>query len=128
LFTRSDRDKSANPETGRAFIDHCGKLPRLPRSSEWIDDILGNGDRQAWKDGEWAKLLAYRSMSYRGGWYVIDDEPGTLFAMGIHGQNLFVDQADRLVMAKLSSQGSPVDLPAWTLTHAALPELRRCLL
>jgi hypothetical protein len=48
--------------------------------------------------------------------------------MGIHGQNLFVGQASRLVIAKRSSQSSPVDLPAWTLTHQALTELRRCLL
>ena len=104
----------------------CGEQAIIPAA--WIDDIRQNGDRQAWKDGEWAKLLAYRTMSYRGGWYVIDDEPKTLFAMGIHGQNLFVDQANRLVIAELSSQGSPVDLPAWRLTHQALPELRRCLL
>jgi hypothetical protein len=48
--------------------------------------------------------------------------------MGMHGQNLFVDQASRLVMAKLSSQSSPVELPAWTLTPQALTELLRCLL
>jgi CubicO group peptidase (beta-lactamase class C family) len=96
--------------------------------SEWIDDIVQNGDRQAWSDGEWAKLLAYRSMSYRSGWYVIDDAPKMLFAMGIHGQNLFVDRANRLVIAKLSSQGAPIDLPAWTLTHRAVAEIRRCLL
>jgi hypothetical protein len=51
-----------------------------------------------------------------------------LLAMGVHGRNLLGDQANRLVIAKLSAQGSPVDLPAWTLTHQALAELRRCLL
>jgi hypothetical protein len=48
--------------------------------------------------------------------------------MGIHGQNLFVDRVNRLIIAILPSQGVPVDLPAWMLTHAALPELRRCLI
>jgi CubicO group peptidase (beta-lactamase class C family) len=100
--------------------------PIIP--SDWIDDISSNGDRRAWADGEWAKLLTYRSMSYRSGWYVVGDEPKMLFAMGIHGQNLFVDPANRLVIAKLSSQGSPIDLPAWMLTHQAVAEIRRCLL
>jgi len=66
-------------------------------------------------------------MSYRSGWYVIKDEPRTLFAMGIHGQNLFVDRANRLVVAKFSSQVPRVDYPAWMLTHRALPEFRRVL-
>jgi CubicO group peptidase (beta-lactamase class C family) len=96
--------------------------------SEWIDDISQNGDRQAWKYGEFAQGFGGRSMSYRGGWYVIHDEPRTLFAMGIHGQNLFIDRANRLVIAKLSSQGSPIDYGAVALTHRAVPEFRRCLL
>ncbi|MCG6203179.1 beta-lactamase family protein [Rhodopseudomonas sp. HC1] len=93
----------------------------------WIDDLWNNGDRDAWRTGEWQKLFPYRSMSYRGGWYVVDDEPRTMFAMGIHGQNLFVDPTNRLVIAKLSSQGAPVDTAAWAVTHRALPEIRRCL-
>jgi hypothetical protein len=70
-----------------------------------------------------------RSMSCRAGWYVIDDEPSTLFAMGIHGQKSVCrpDQSpagDRKTVVARHS----VDLPAWTLTHRALAELRRCLL
>jgi CubicO group peptidase (beta-lactamase class C family) len=94
----------------------------------WIDDIAQNGDAHAWKNGEFAAGFAGLSMRYRGGWYVIDDAPQTLFAMGIHGQNLFVDRANRLVIAKLACQGSPVDYRAIALTHRALPEFRRCLL
>ncbi|RJF74330.1 serine hydrolase domain-containing protein [Rhodopseudomonas palustris] len=93
----------------------------------WVDDLWRNGDRAAWKTGEWQKLFPYRRMSYRGGWYVVDDEPAMMFAMGIHGQNLFVDPTHRLVIAKLSSQGTPVDTAAWAVTHRALPEIRRCL-
>jgi hypothetical protein len=84
--------KPADPEAGRALIDHCRK-------------------------NEATAIAA-----------IVARWPGTLFAMGTDGQNLFVDQANRLVIAKLSSQSSPVDLPAWTLTHQALAELRRCLL
>jgi CubicO group peptidase (beta-lactamase class C family) len=113
---------------GQLLADGGRRADQVIISPEWIDDILENGDRQAWKDGEWAKLFAYRNMSYRGGWYVVDDEPKTLFAMGIHGQNLFVDRANRLVIAKLSSQGAPVDVAAWALTHQAVSEIRRCLL
>jgi hypothetical protein len=59
---------------------------------------------------------------------VIDDEPQIVFAMGIHGQNVFVDAANRIVIAKLSSQNSPVDNQALWLTHKAVAEFRRCVL
>ena len=103
----------------------CGGDRVVPEA--WIDDIADNQNGQAWKAGEWGSLFPYQAMSYRGGWYVIDDEPRTLFAMGIHGQNLFVDRANRLVVAKFSSQVPRVDYPAWMLTHRALPEFRRLL-
>ncbi len=96
----------------------------------WIDDIAGNGDATAWREGQWGRSFAAisTSMRYRSGWYVIDDEPQILFAMGIHGQNVFVDRANRIVIAKVSSQNSPIDNQALWLTHKAVPELRRCLL
>lgn len=110
---------------GQMMLDGGARDGRAIVPSAWIDDLWTNGDRAAWKSGEWPKLFSYRSMSYRGGWYVVDDEPRMMFAMGIHGQNLFVDPTNRLVIAKLSSQGTPVDNAAWAVTHRALPELRR---
>jgi len=93
----------------------------------WLDDIARNGDRAAWKQGEFGAGFGGRAMSYRSGWYVIHDEPSMVFAMGIHGQNLFVDHANRLVIAKLSSQHAPIDTGAIALTHRAVAEIRRCL-
>jgi CubicO group peptidase (beta-lactamase class C family) len=97
--------------------------------ADWIADIENGGDHDAWANGEWGRLFSFagKSLRYRSGWYVIDDEPKTLFAMGIHGQNLFVDRTGHIVIAKMSSQGSPIDYPAVLLTHRAVDELRRCL-
>ncbi len=53
-----------------------------------IDDITRQGDRSVWKEAEGALMPPYASMSHRSGWYVIDHEPKTLFAMSIRGQNL----------------------------------------
>jgi CubicO group peptidase (beta-lactamase class C family) len=96
---------------------------------DWIDDIAGNGDARAWREGQWGEAFAAisRKMRYRSGWYVIDDEPQILFAMGIHGQNLFVDPANRMVIAKLSSQNSPIDPQSMWLTHKAVREFSRCV-
>jgi CubicO group peptidase (beta-lactamase class C family) len=100
----------------------------LPKA--WIEDIAENGDRQAWRAGEWGKSFAAigTDMSYRSGWYIVEGEPQTLFAIGIYGQNLFIDRTNGIVVAKLSSQSAPIDYQAIAFTHLAIPEIRRCLL
>jgi CubicO group peptidase (beta-lactamase class C family) len=95
----------------------------------WIDDIATNGDMEAWREGQWRDSFASisRNMAYRNGWYVINDTPQILFAMGIHGQNLFVDAASGIVMAKVSSQAQPVEPQSIWLTHKAVSEFARCI-
>ncbi|WP_315756689.1 MULTISPECIES: serine hydrolase [unclassified Bradyrhizobium] len=95
----------------------------------WLDDIRHNGDAQAWRDGQWRDSFAAisRNMHYRSGWYVINDQPQLMFAMGIHGQNLFVDTSNDIVIAKVSSWAQPVDGQAIWLTHQAVAEFTRHL-
>jgi CubicO group peptidase (beta-lactamase class C family) len=97
----------------------------IPRSL--VDDLWDNADRAAWANGDWAKTLApiSRQMAYRGGWYVVDEEPSRLFAMGIHGQNLFVDRERDLVVAKFSSWRKPSAPLPFVVTHRAFSGLQR---
>ena len=115
---------------GQLIVDGGRRGDRQVVPTAWIEDVCRNGDRDAWDKGEFGPGFAPMgmSLSYRGGWYVIEDEPQTLFAMGIHGQNLFVDRANRLVIAKLSTLPVRIDPRALALTHLAVPEIRRCLL
>jgi hypothetical protein len=50
-----------------------------------------------------------------------------VFGVGIHGQNLFVDRANALVIAKFSSQAAPLDAPRMALTMAAVSRIRQSL-
>ncbi len=113
---------------GRLVVDagRCGGVQVVPSAA--IDDLAG-GDRSAWAAGEWGAAFApiSRSMCFRSGWYTTDGPPQTLFAMGVYGQNLFVDRANRIVVAKFSSWAQPTDYRALGLTHPALGEIRRCL-
>jgi CubicO group peptidase (beta-lactamase class C family) len=93
----------------------------------WIDDMWNGGDADAWNRGEFAAGFAGMRMRYRSGWYVVDDAPGMLFAMGIHGQHLFVDRHNALVVAKLSSQNQPIDAIATARTLRAAAAIRRAL-
>ena len=94
-----------------------------------LADILQNGDRPSWANGEWGAFFAPvgQVMSYRSGWYTIDRSPQIQFAMGIHGQNLIVDRANRIVIAKLSSWPIPFDYGTFLLTHRTFDEMLRLL-
>ena len=50
-----------------------------------------------------------------------------LFGLGIHGQYLFVDRRNRIVIAIMSSQPLPLDAAMITLTMSAVAEVRRAL-
>jgi CubicO group peptidase (beta-lactamase class C family) len=114
---------------GQLLVDdgRRGRSAVLPRAL--VDDLEAGGDRAAWRDGQWG--TAFRSigktMSYRSGWYTLDDEPKLLFAMGIHGQNLFVDRANRIVVAKLSSWPKPIVNAAVWFTHLTARKLQKSL-
>ncbi len=79
----------------------------VPR--EWIDDILTNGDRAAWTRGDMAEMLP--KGRYRSKWYLTGNDHGAWSAIGIHGQWLYIDPKEKLVIAKFSSQALPVDDP-----------------
>jgi len=95
----------------------------------WIEDIVGGGGASAWREGEWGQVFTPigKEMRYRAGWYIVDDDPKPLFAMGIHGQTLFIDRAAGLVIAKQSSQAERFDYRAVLTTHRAVTKLRQLL-
>jgi CubicO group peptidase (beta-lactamase class C family) len=114
---------------GRVLSANGRRAQRQIVPSRVVEDLVSGGDRAAWTDGQFAEVFApiSRKMSYRSGWYTVDDDPQVLFALGVHGQNLFIDRANDIVIAKFSSWSQPVDGQALWLTHAAVAEIGRCL-
>jgi CubicO group peptidase (beta-lactamase class C family) len=114
---------------GQLLVDDGRRGSREIVPPAVIDDIATSGDAEAWRTGQWGKAFApiSKNMNYRSGWYVINDDPQLLFAMGIHGQNLFVDRRNRIVIAKLSSWSQSTDYIALPLTHLTIDRLRRSI-
>lgn len=90
----------------------------------WIDDISTNGDGSAWDRGDFAHLFPGMPMHYRDKWYVTREDRPMLFGLGVNGQNLFVDRARDLVIAKFSSQDNALDVPAIGATMALVAGIR----
>jgi CubicO group peptidase (beta-lactamase class C family) len=96
----------------------------LEQPSPWIEDIEAQGDRAAWDAGSFAAYFPGLPMKYRSQWYVLEGKSPLIFALGIHGQNLFIDRRNQLVIAKLSSQAMPLDAARIALTMRAVSRLR----
>jgi hypothetical protein len=75
----------------------------------WIDDLSAAGDSEAWQAGDFTKYFPGLAIRYRSKWYTLDGEAPMLFCLGIHGQYLFVDCVNQVVIAKLSSRATPID-------------------
>jgi CubicO group peptidase (beta-lactamase class C family) len=93
----------------------------------WFDDIARNGSEEAWMAGVFAPFFPGRKMHYRSQWYVDLDEAPLLFGLGIHGQYLFVDRRNRIVVAIVSSQALPLDAVMISLTMSTVAEIRHAV-
>lgn len=94
----------------------------IPQS--WIDDIVGNGDPQAWDEGEFTSYFPGMPMHYRNKWYLLRGRVPMMFAVGVHGQNLFVDAVNQIVIAKVSSQALPMDEARLRATMRGIAAIR----
>ena len=104
----------------------------IERPSAWIEDIEKNGERSAWDNGSFVSYFPGLPIHYRSQWYVLHGNGGgnaapLIFGLGIHGQNLFIDRKNELVIAKVSSQAMPLDAPRIALTMRAVSQIRKLL-
>jgi CubicO group peptidase (beta-lactamase class C family) len=74
----------------------------------WIDDINESGDPEAWARAEFAEMFPHAS--YRSQWYRIDRDRGVLVAFGIHGQWIYIHPEAELVIIRMASEATPLDL------------------
>ncbi len=75
--------------------------------SNWVKDIRENGSRQAWARGSMTHL--FPNGCYRAKWYKANDASGSYYAMGIHGQWIYVNPQAEVTSVKFSSQPDPVN-------------------
>jgi len=112
---------------GQMLLEGGSYRGRQVVPSSWIDMIVNDGDREAWSAGNLASYYPGMPIHYRAKWYVEHSESPVLFCLGIHGQNLFVDTKNEIVIAKFSSQPLPLDVECIGLTGVLMGALRKML-
>ena len=95
--------------------------------ADWIDDVFGAGDPEAWAAGDLAPLFPGMEAHYRSKWYVRRGGAPMAFGVGVFGQNVFADPENGIVIAKTSSQAAPLDERLISLTMRGVEAIRRCL-
>jgi CubicO group peptidase (beta-lactamase class C family) len=76
-------------------------------AEDWVSDTTGGGSTEAWRAGKFVSWLP--DGSYRNKWYQTGYASRAFFALGIHGQWLYVDPTAEMVIAKFSAQPEPVN-------------------
>ena len=112
---------------GQLILEHGARGTRQIIPESWIADILQNGDLEAWSASTFVEYFPGLAMHYRAKWYVERGRTPLLSGLGIHGQNLFIDPANEIVIAKFSSQGPPLDVGLIGVTRAAIEAVRKAL-
>jgi len=75
-------------------------------SQAWVHDTITGGSRQAWAQSTSVSWLPHGR--YHNKWYQTGTGNGAFFALGIHGQWLYVDPRAEMVIAKVSSQPAAI--------------------
>jgi CubicO group peptidase (beta-lactamase class C family) len=109
---------------GQLVIERGSRAGSEIIPAAWIDDIMENGDPDAWAAGSFVEYFPNVAMHYRSKWYVQRGPVPLLMAFGIHGQYLFIDRQRKIVIAKASSQDLPLDAGRITLTMRAINCIR----
>ncbi len=95
---------------------------------DWIADIAGKRDNHIWlaQNGGAGPRL-FTNGNYRSQWYQPDQASPVICAIGIHGQWLWINPSERLVIAKLASNGTVVDTDTDRLWLAAVDRISTTL-
>lgn len=73
-----------------------------------IQKILSPGDHPSWKASDFSSMEPVVK-SYRSYWYITENKNKGVFAWGIHGQHMYVDPTNNIVIVQMSSLPQQAD-------------------
>nr|WP_251364261.1 MULTISPECIES: serine hydrolase [unclassified Leucobacter] len=88
-------------------------------SERWVAETMAGGDHEKWLGC--AKIAVFPGGSYRNQWWSTGNARGNVYAVGIHGQYIWLDPSTDTVITKFSTAPAPTSMDD-TRAHAALFE------
>jgi CubicO group peptidase (beta-lactamase class C family) len=110
---------------GQLLVQDGRRGARQVVPAEWIADLETGGSAEAWAGSALAESYPGREIRYRSKWYAHGGDRPMLFAVGIHGQNLFVDCRREIVIAKVAAQPRAHDDAQLDLALRAADAIRK---
>lgn len=102
---------------GRLMLD-AGRIDgRRVVSADWVRSTIEGGVPEAAEGTAFQRV--HPDGAYSNQWWITGSTRGDYYAVGIHGQFIWVDPATRTVIVKFSSWPEPVT-EAWNRLHAEL--------
>ena len=100
-----------------------GKNQIIPES--WIDDFINFKDNKCYLNQE--KLERFPNGNYRSKWYQTGFKDNEFCAIGIHGQNIWINPKRELTIIRMSSASDPINIKTEELMFSVFKEISNSL-
>ena len=100
-----------------------GKNQIIPES--WIDDFINFKDNKCYLNQD--KLERFPNGNYRSKWYQTGFQDNEFCAIGIHGQNIWINPKKELTIIRMSSASDPINIKTEELMFSVFKEISNSL-
>ena len=87
----------------------------------WIDDIKKYKDNSCYLNQD--KLERFPNGNYRSKWYQTGFDENEFCAIGIHGQNIWINPKKELTIIRMSSASDPINIKTEELMFSVFKEI-----
>ena len=91
----------------------------------WIDDIKKYKDNSSYLNQD--KLERFPNGNYRSKWYQTGFDENEFCAIGIHGQNIWINPKKELTIIRMSSASDPINIKTEELMFSVFKEIGNAL-
>ena len=93
--------------------------------STWIDDFKNFDDNRSYLNQD--NLERFPKGNYRSKWYQSGFEDDEFCAIGIHGQNIWINPKKELTIIRMSSASDPINIQTEELMFSVFNEITKIL-
>ena len=93
--------------------------------ASWINDFINYSDNSCYLNQD--DLKRFPKGNYRSKWYQTGFDENEFCAIGIHGQNIWINPKKELTIVRLSSAADPINIQTEELTFSTFKKIAESL-